>query len=422
DDLVQALERKINPWVLVQITLMTIAITWGLVVWTAMAIKQLITLPVARVDFLLLYPDGLPRRAAAWLLSQIDKIPDDIPIILYTGIPIIAVVTAIAVLTALRQRIRLEDAWNTPYQTATGWRNAASRALQADVRSVEQALSRANLSAAETMIAGRRARLTAFERLGYTPLTAPPEADEAITGILRPGSWSPRPLSDLQVAQIVAAFKQRCAHIDSAQWAPEYLLQELFAEAAMQAGDPPLDLRQELAPVRRRVLRAMPPDGAVRVQQLPTTSPAERALPTVSRFLAAPAAVVGDLRFEPHVAVVMPLPIDTRFYTAIVQSGMSARRILSRSTPWDSDPLNPATAPEPEPTPEAEPDPIVEPTPEPEPAPADEPAPEPAPEPEPEPKTEPDPAPEDGPAPETPETPETPEPPSPDRAPPAASA
>jgi hypothetical protein len=45
------------------------------------------------------------------------------------------------------------------------------------------------------------------------------------------------------------------------------------------------------------------------------------------------------------VAVVVPLPIYTRFYTAVLQSGMSARRILSRSTPWDSDPLNPASTP-----------------------------------------------------------------------------
>ncbi|MEZ4564464.1 MAG: hypothetical protein R2853_17160 [Thermomicrobiales bacterium] len=46
-------------------------------------------------------------------------------------------------------------------------------------------------------------------------------------------------------------------------------------------------------------------------------------------------------------AIVAPLPIDTRFYAAILQSGMSARRILSRSTPWDCDPLNPAITPQP---------------------------------------------------------------------------
>lgn len=353
DKLVTALERKINPWLLLQVTIMTIAIAWGLVAWTLIELKARLPDRGDVADFPNAYGWDWARDLAEWLVTVVGVVPDNERIILWTGVPIIAVVVAIAVLTALRQRIVLERAWNIPYRRAIRWRDAATRALKEDVRGVEQSLARANLSAAEVMIAARRERLTAFEKLGYKPLAAPPDDDEAVTGVLRPAVWSAAGLSDLQVSQIVGGFKQLCARIPSSQWAPEYLLQELFAEAASQAGDPPLDLRQELVPVRRRILRSMPPDGAVRVQQLPTTSPAERTAPNLARFLAAPAVVAGDLRFEPHVAVVVPLPIDTRFYTAIVQSGMSARRILSRSTPWDSDPLNPAITPPPAPEPAA---------------------------------------------------------------------
>lgn len=328
DKLVTALERKINPWLLLQITLMTIVITWGLAAWVFLELKQKLPDTEDVAEFLGAYESDPARNLAEWLIAVVGAVPDDAQIILYTGIPIIAMVIAIAVLTALRQRIVLERAWNIPYRRSSRWRDAATRALQEDVRGVEQSLARANLSAAEAMIVARRERLTAFEKLGYKPLAAPPEDDEAITGVLRPAVWSAAGLSDLQIAQIVGRFKQICSRIPSSQWTPEHLL-------------------QELVPVRRRILRSMPPDGAIRVQQLPSTSPAERAAPKLARFLAAPATVAGDLRFEPHVAVVVPLPIDTRFYTAILQSGMSARRILSRSTPWDSDPLNPAITPQP---------------------------------------------------------------------------
>ncbi|MCA9862355.1 MAG: hypothetical protein KC432_05020, partial [Thermomicrobiales bacterium] len=347
DKLVTALERKINPWLLLQITLMTIAIAWGLMAWTFLELKQNLPNMEAVDEYLSEYGWDRARNLAEWFVTVTGAIPDNAQIILYTGAPIIALVVATAVLTALRQRIVLERAWNIPYRRASRWRDTAIRALQEDVRTVEQSLARANLGAAEAMIVERRERLTAFEKLGFKPLSAAPDDDEAVTGVLRPAAWAAAGLSDLQVSQITVGFKQICSRIPSSQWTPEHLLQELFTEAASQAGDPPLDLRQELVPVRRRILRAMPPDGAVRVQQLPTTSPAERAAPKLARFLAAPAAVAGDLRFEPHVAIVAPLPIDTRFYAAILQSGMSARRILSRSTPWDCDPLNPAITPQP---------------------------------------------------------------------------
>jgi hypothetical protein len=366
DKLVTALERKINPWLLLQVTIVTIAISWGLVAWTLIELKRKLPDAVFMEGFIGAYRWDRFRDLADWFIAVVAAIPDEPQIVIYTGAPIVAAIVSISVLTALRQRIVLERAWNIPYRRASSWRDAATRALQEDVRRVEQSLARANLSAAEAMIAARRDRLTAFEKLGYKPLSVPPDDDEAVTGVLRPAVWSAAGLSDLQVSQIVAGFKQICSRIPSSQWIPEYLLQELFTEAASQAGDPPLDLRQELVPVRRRILRSMPPDGAVRVQQLPSTSPAERAAPKLARFLAAPTAVAGDLRFEPHVAVVVPLPIDTRFYAAVLQSGMSARRILSRSTPWDSDPLNPAITPQPDPTP-AGPDGGTE---DPEPAPA----------------------------------------------------
>lgn len=334
DKLVRALEHKVNPLLLLQVAVMTAAIAWALVAWTLVSAKERLA---ALEQFAGAYPIWPNERFRALVAG----LPDNAQIILWSGVAIVVPLAAIAVFTALRQRVLLERAWNLPYRRALGWRDDAARKLPRDIRGVEQALVKANLTDALQMIAERRARLSAFEVLGQRPIEVETPPDEAVTGAIRPSLWTAQPLSDLQVAQIVASFKLACGRVPSAQWTPEHLLSALFAEATEQADDPVLNLKEEMPRIRRRVLRSMPPDGAVRVQQLASTTPAEYFAPPVARFLATPAAVTDDLKFDPAVVVVLPLPIETRFYAMVVQSGMSARRVLSRPTPWDADPLNP---------------------------------------------------------------------------------
>ena len=335
DKLVQALERKVNPLLLLQVAVMTIGISWALTAWALISAKEHLPSLGQVAD-----TSGV-RGIFEQLRPFLAQLPETAEIIIWSGVAIVAPLAAIAVFTALRQRVLLERVWNIPYRRAMRWRDDVARLLTGDVRSVELALAKANLGKAMAMITERRARLSVFEALGHRPLETAPPHDDAVTGFIRPVRRTPPPLSDLQVAQIVASFKLGCGRIPSAQWTPEHLLSALFAEAAEQAGDPAFNLKEELPPIRRRVLRSMPPDGAVRVQQLASTTPAEHFAPPVARFLATPAAVVDDLKFDPTVAVILPLPIDTRFYTLVIQAGMSARRVLSRPTPWETDPLNP---------------------------------------------------------------------------------
>ncbi len=378
EKLIAALERKINPLLLLQVTLMTIGITWALVAWTLIEAKAFLAQLVERVDTLTTsyttdqidgftgellrqarelanlgipqsdLPQALAEREVFgnlwqfdWLRNLIADLPDNAQIILWSGFAIVVPLVAIAVFTALRQRIVLERAWDEVYGRACAWRDDVARRLPADIRAVEQSLTKANVASAQTEVVERRARMTAFEALGHRPLETAPPDDDAVTGVIRPGRLAPQPLSDLEVAEVVASFKRSCTRLPSDQWVPDHLLGNLFEEAAEQAGDPAFDPQEELRPARRRVLRSMPPDGAVRVQQLASTSPAEHVAPPVARFLAAPASVVADLKVDPAVAATLPLPVDTRFYALVVQSGMSARRVLSRPTPWDDDPPNP---------------------------------------------------------------------------------
>jgi hypothetical protein len=362
--LIRSLERKINPGLLLQVTAMTIGITWFVVAFIATAVAGWFDelgeepeLPLFEFnwDQFKAWFETLGEMIRFQTVSIVNRIvgwfeaPEKGEIILWVGLFTVVPLVAIAVFLALRQRVVIERAWNAAYKKMRGWRDTTMRTLPAHISDVEQKLTDDNIATALAEIARRRERLRAFEAAGRTPVPDGPTEDSAVTGHIRPARPAPPPLSALVVSRIVAVFKRRCAMMPGEDWAPDRLLAQLYDDAAEQAGDPVIALRDEIPLLRRRVLTSMPPDGAVRVQQLSTTRRAELSPLRVARFLGVPAGSIAEFKRDPERVTVVETPMDDRFYTLVVQTGMSARRVLSLphvdSTAGD---------PSPEPAPEAE--------------------------------------------------------------------
>lgn len=341
--LIQALERKINPALLVQVTLMTIGITWLIAGTLANDIARFFANDAVVPEF------PSPRTAESlgtWLQGVVDwahgkagafirglvglwNAPSRQEVWLWVGIVTVVSLVATAVFLALRQRVALERAWNVIYRRAGEWRNETMRALPADIKHSEVLLTEANIAAALEEIVRRRELLRAFEAEGRIAISDAPRPDDAVTGHIRPARATPPPISPLVVSRIVAVFKRRCGDLPTTNWEPKRLLDQLFTDAAEQAGDPTIGLRDEIPLFRKRVLTSMPPDGAVRVQQLGSTHRAEFAPLRVARFLGVPSGVKHEFVRDPERVTVVEIPLDDRFYTLVVQTGMSARRVLS---------------------------------------------------------------------------------------------
>ncbi|MCC6315885.1 MAG: hypothetical protein IT337_17950, partial [Thermomicrobiales bacterium] len=328
DRLVEALERKINPLLLTQVAVVTFLLAWG---WAIFALINLPSLPIGGVlnaAAALLTPYA-PDMAAALGRFADTAWPTTPQLALWTALAIGAPIAASTVWIALRQRVALERGWKVVHDRARQWRDAAAHALTTDIGTAELALTRRNVDSARDELRTRVERLERVRELGARPPAPPEEPDPALSGRIVPAKSPPPPLTDLQVAQIVGGFRRQQADDPGLATTPERIVEALYREAARVAGDPEPDLRLELPTLRRRILAAMPREGAVRVQQLDSTVAAESAPPTVARFLAAPARVASDLRLDGLPISVVPLPVEDRFYPVVLQAGMSARRVLS---------------------------------------------------------------------------------------------
>lgn len=336
DKLVSALERKVNPRLLAQVALLTFLLAWG---WTVFALANV---PDTVFGGLLGWVAPLLPADTGWRepLTALAgaRFPTTPQLALWTGlgwgIPI-AVATTIIV---LRQRVALERAWKVFHDRAKRWRDAAASALPRDVEAAELALAHRNVEAAATEVRERGERLDAVRALGARPPQPPEEPDTALSGRILPAKPPPPPLTDLQVAQTVGSFRRQQSDDPALRSVPEQVVESLYREAARIAGDPEPDLRLELPMLRRRILAAMPREGAVRVQQLDSTVAAEPSPPPVARYLAAPARVAPDLRLDGLPIAVVPIPVEDRFYPVVVQAGMGARRVLSLPPAPEPDP------------------------------------------------------------------------------------
>jgi hypothetical protein len=314
--LIRRLEHKINPALLAQVTVMTIGIAWFLVAYVLSSVAgwlrdlraeftdRVTTLtgpgrislpePIQELWNQLVGTGVDPVQAAReiaeqetykgvwdspWFVEKVEGLSEILPsshqIILWTGLLTVIPLLAIAVFLALRQRVVIERGWNKVYRQAHRWRDEPLRILPKDIESVEAELIIANIDGALEEVARRRVRLEEFEAIGQVAVSDAPPPDDAVTGHIRPARPTPMALSPLLVSRIVAVFKRECSRLPSDQWTAERLLDQLFADAADQASDPEIDLRTELPLLRRRVLTSMPPDGAVRVQQLDSRRRAE---------------------------------------------------------------------------------------------------------------------------------------------------
>ena len=98
------------------------------------------------------------------------------------GVPLVA----IGIFTALRQRVKLEQAWRVIYRRATAWRDNIAHRFPKDIEALEAAINRQSLESARDILRRRRAELEAFRILGLTPFTA--SIDAAMT--LMPEGWA----------------------------------------------------------------------------------------------------------------------------------------------------------------------------------------------------------------------------------------
>lgn len=359
--LIAKLERKINPLLFASVTVLTFLIAWG---WTQYLVGFVYAWTPDPAAAIAADPadTSLLGQARTWLTERLNQImptlqgvvPQQEQFALWSALIIGLPILAIAVITALRQRVVLERAWKTWHDQARRWRETSAATLTDDLARVELALARRNVATATAGIAGRAERLAALRALGDEPTSSKEPPDPAVSGSIVPASAPPPPLTGAQVAQIVGEFR-RGRHDDPAlRDTPDRLVEALFVVAARVAGDPEPDLRLEMPALRRRILAAMPPPGAIRVQQLETANLTERVPPRVARFFAAPSRVAADLAMQSQVPV-LSLPVSDRFYAIVVQSGMGARRVLSLPVP-SRQPVAPDPAPGP--TPDPAPDPV----------------------------------------------------------------
>jgi len=140
----------------------------------------------------------------------------------------------------------------------------------------------------------------------------------------------PLPLTDLQVAHSVRAFRWNCVDRADLVGDPPSGWTCLYREAARIAGDEEPDLRRELPAVIDHLRHTAPPLGAVRVRQFGGPVAAEHEDPSVTRFTGAPASVVVVLS-EHLRGPVLPMPVEDRFSQVIIQTGLSASWALAMS-------------------------------------------------------------------------------------------
>ncbi|HET7094487.1 MAG TPA: hypothetical protein VFI22_13435, partial [Thermomicrobiales bacterium] len=138
DQLVQALERKINPLLLLQVVLMTFVLAW---VWTARLVNDLaLTLAGALLAWLTTLTGVVPAELRGQFAALLAWRPiDPSRVWLWTGLAIGLPLLALAVGMALRQRVVLERAYQVFHRQAGGWRDAGAMLLPAHLVRAEHA-------------------------------------------------------------------------------------------------------------------------------------------------------------------------------------------------------------------------------------------------------------------------------------------
>jgi hypothetical protein len=324
--LTDALERKINPWLLAQVTAMTVLLAWF---WSATVASNLAASLVGgairlvlRLPFVSPAVDGMLRDWLAWTPV------DPLRLWLYLGLIVVVPTIGGAVFTALRSRVGLERAFKRFADAAGFWRDEIAAALPAALADLELTLARGNIAAAEAEVRARAERLDALRQRSERA-AAPPPIDPVVSQEIWPAHEAPPPLTELQTEQIIRAFRTNCLDNPGLTGEPEALIRCLYEEAARIAGDPAPDLKLELPTLVSSLAAAAPPVGAVRTRQFSGAIRPEAAEPRFSRFLAAPARVAAGLSPDAVGAAVLPIPTPDRFYAILVQTGMSARRALA---------------------------------------------------------------------------------------------
>jgi hypothetical protein len=334
-----AIERKVNPWLLVQVAVLStligwlwLALTWqaGTAFAPALWLIDVAATQLARIPFL---PAGVQQFLINLVTSlqlptrmRLDQVTASTW--LYSGLAMALPIMAIAIITALRSRVGLERAYRRFFLSARAWRDALAGDLPAMLANLEFNRSNDNIVAAFADVSARSERLEALRAAGEVPVTSEQRSDPTVTRIVSPPQEPASPLSDLQLIQAVRAFRQTCIDDPAFTGDPRQTWACLYREAARIAGDRQPEIRDDLPAIISHANRISPRPGAVRVRQFSGASRVEVSDPSVTRFVGAPEHIVSDLSGRVP-GTVLPIPVADRIIQIIVQTGISARWALS---------------------------------------------------------------------------------------------
>lgn len=326
--LIRALERKVNPWLLLQVTLMTGVLTW----WWINLIAN--NLAASALGWLLRAVGGwtavIPEPVRDWATRALTWSPvDPGRFALYSALAIAGFLLFTSVVTVLRSRIGLERAFLRFEHAARGWRNELAGNLEAALAERERLLALENLAALDELLEERLARLGVVAAAARASLPAP-VVSPALNLRLPMALPVAGPLTSGQVFAAVRAFRTRCVTHPGLTSSPEPLFDCLFREAAALAGDPRPDLLSELPSLNGALSRAIPSDHSVHIPPAKTVVQSAPGPPTTVRLLAAPARMAHRLGLDDPDLLILPLAdgVEDAFFTLTIQRGFSVERVL----------------------------------------------------------------------------------------------
>jgi hypothetical protein len=334
-----AIERKINPMMLVQVAALTGLMGWiwlalsasaGTAFWPVLALIEAIAHLVARVPFL---PDELQLTLASIDLTRPLTTNLDLSNVaghtwLYSGLGLLLPLIAVTVFTAIRQRVKIERAYLVFYRRAAAWRDGLAGDLPTILEVFEYERSVENLMEASMEVSDRADRLEALRLAGVRPIIDKPEPDAFLTRAIIPEAAGLSPLSDQQVEQILRAIRQHC--VEDLRFGGDHraVWQCMYREAARVAGDQVPALREELPSLISDLKRHAPQPGAIKVRQFGGAMRPGFADPRLTSFTGVPAGIAHDLAGRID-STLLPLPTPDRFYQVIIQTGISPQWALA---------------------------------------------------------------------------------------------
>lgn len=336
-ELIRKLERQINPRLLVIVSTGTFFILWGWTVYGAYLVHSWIP-PIPGASStdgtgtsIEQFKNRLIQIGTERIPSLQDALPSTSQVALWAAAIYGIILSCTIVAIIWRQRVALERAWNIIYRRARSWRDETSQTLAADITHTELRLQYDIVDFVLADLRGRSDRLKALDRQLNQPISEESAPDPAISVRYPKEIPPPPPLSDATVDHIMIQFRKARGEDPAFHKAPESVITELLSIAASVAGDTDEDLRRAIhedKALLNTVLTMIPPELAV---QLPPKDPTAFASEgQTTYYLGSPESTLPDLQrtLQGKAVNLQPILVPDRFYGAVLQSGVNARRIF----------------------------------------------------------------------------------------------